>query len=355
MKNKLLFLFPFLLLQIGSFACGGLSQVVYSGEMTYSQSTANPLTYTIYVTLDFDLLDSLPTDSILLNWGDNETSAVFATSSRVDTAAKNYLGYERYFTHVYEGTHTYAAFPANGQFVVGLASQFRMSEVTNIASQGQSLSFYIETIITADTSAGFVNHAPVLNLSTIGFSTLGNSFHDNMVVYDADGDSVTFDNITPLIDHDLSTFEYYTPQAYCQILSETSPYTVDPNTGSVSWDNPCGQGVFTIAILVREFRNGRLLSSSVRDKNIFISNIHSSDIPSLLNENIFRVFPNPATSYIQMPTEETLSISIVNVLGETIRKQNFASSTTIDIADLPSGIYFVTDENHSFTSKFVKE
>ena len=67
MKKKLLFLVSVLLLQLSTYACGGLSQVVYSGEITYSQSPVNPLTYTAIFTLDFDILDSLPTDSILVS------------------------------------------------------------------------------------------------------------------------------------------------------------------------------------------------------------------------------------------------------------------------------------------------
>ncbi len=354
MKKKLFFLLSVLLLQTASYACGGLSQVVYSGEITYTQSPVNPLTYTAIFTLDFDILDSLPTDSILVNWGDDQITSVFAISSRVDTAAKNFLGYERYFTHVYEGTHTYDSFPASGQFIISVTAQYRMSEVTNFSTGGQSPPFYIEAVITADTTQGFVNHPPVINLTTVGLTTLGNTFYDNLYPYDPDGDSIVFDIITPLLEHEVPVFNYYNPESYCQILGETSPYTFDRSTGSISWANPCGQGIFTIATIVREYRNGHLLSSSVRDKNIFVAEHHGTGITDVAN-NPVQIFPNPASSFIQIKTEHPITISITNVLGETIRKQNIDSSTTIDIAYLHSGIYFVTDESHSFTAKFVKE
>lgn len=354
MKKNLFFLIPVLLLQTTVYACGGLNQVVYSGEVTYTQSPTNPLTYTVIFTLDFDILDSLPTDSILVNWGDDQITSVFATTSRVDSACKNFLGYERYFTHVYEGTHTYDSYPASGQFMISVAAQYRMSEVTNFSTGGQSPPFYIEAIIVADTTPGFVNHPPVLNLTTVGLTTLGNTFYDNLYPYDPDGDSIVFDIITPLLDHDLPAFNYFNPESYCQILSETSPYILDRSTGSISWANPCGQGIFTIATIIREYRNGRLLSSTVRDKNIFVAEHHGSGIEDAAYIPV-QIFPNPASSFIQIKTERPILLSITNVLGETIRKQNITSSTTIDIAELYSGIYFVTDESHTFTSKFVKE
>jgi hypothetical protein len=72
------------------------------------------------------------------------------------------------------------------------------------------------------------------------------------------------------------------------------------------------------------------------------------------------ISPNPASHYIQIRNAGDLgSLSIVNMLGETVKRVNIESATSeINIEDLSNGIYFIrfNDGNGEIVNKtFVKQ
>ncbi len=77
-------------------------------------------------------------------------------------------------------------------------------------------------------------------------------------------------------------------------------------------------------------------------------------------DNDFQLFPNPAEDYISILTNnnETLKhIKIVNVAGQEVLKVN-KNTTSLSIADLPNGFYFISIETESgktSTKKLVKK
>ncbi len=82
--------------------------------------------------------------------------------------------------------------------------------------------------------------------------------------------------------------------------------------------------------------------------------------------NPVKIYPNPATNQLTVYSEQVTvkEITIENVLGETLYRSTLAASTgsatqasTIDISQLPKGIYFikVIENGNTFTSKFVKQ
>lgn len=66
------------------------------------------------------------------------------------------------------------------------------------------------------------------------------------------------------------------------------------------------------------------------------------------------IFPNPADKFIQIETEQPLTICITNSLGEIITRESITSSKTIDISNFKTGIYFLLDESNSLLGRFVK-
>lgn len=71
------------------------------------------------------------------------------------------------------------------------------------------------------------------------------------------------------------------------------------------------------------------------------------------------VFPNPATAQLTIQSTDQLinQITITNLLGQAVRSLQFAvgrQQVSVDIADLPAGIYFVK-VNGGVVRKFVKE
>lgn len=92
----------------------------------------------------------------------------------------------------------------------------------------------------------------------------------------------------------------------------------------------------------------------------FVTTLGTTDFGS----NNMLIYPNPANSTIQISlqnTSETLSsVSITDILGKNIRTVKVASGyqTSIDIADLSQGVYFVeitTANNLKQVKKLIKE
>ncbi|MCL1850097.1 MAG: T9SS type A sorting domain-containing protein [Bacteroidetes bacterium] len=84
--------------------------------------------------------------------------------------------------------------------------------------------------------------------------------------------------------------------------------------------------------------------------------------PQTINENeigSFTIVPNPATDKITITAKSNFSkIEVINFLGQTVISQsNLNSATTLDVAHLNSGVYFVriASETGTFVQKFVKQ
>lgn len=80
----------------------------------------------------------------------------------------------------------------------------------------------------------------------------------------------------------------------------------------------------------------------------------------LNNENEIQIFPNPASDYINIQSQENAVIQIYNSTGQIILTQKTNSSNAqIDVSVLPAGVYFVNlmDEEGLIVgkSKFLKK
>jgi uncharacterized repeat protein (TIGR03803 family) len=86
-------------------------------------------------------------------------------------------------------------------------------------------------------------------------------------------------------------------------------------------------------------------------------------VNNLSNNNNFSIAPNPATDQLTIHTpsfpNETITVSIMNVLGEIMQKENlkWSDNISMDIKNLHSGIYFLQlkTEKVSMVKRFVKE
>ena len=83
---------------------------------------------------------------------------------------------------------------------------------------------------------------------------------------------------------------------------------------------------------------------------------------SLSNETItqreLKIFPNPTSGKLEIRNmPENTNLTITNMLGVVVRKLNIKSDNdTIDISDLDSGIYFISNsnKNNHFVKKIIK-
>ena len=71
--------------------------------------------------------------------------------------------------------------------------------------------------------------------------------------------------------------------------------------------------------------------------------------------NYVNIFPNPAKNTLTLTSETkgTNEVEIVNSLGQIVKEFSFETSTTVDIKDLNSGVYFVKILGENMTTKKV--
>src|SRR5690606_407783 len=58
--------------------------------------------------------------------------------------------------------------------------------------------------------------------------------------------------------------------------------TVNPITGDLIWDEPTQAGQYNVSILIKEYRDGILLSTVLRDMQIDVINFCSNNPPKIL-------------------------------------------------------------------------
>lgn len=87
--------------------------------------------------------------------------------------------------------------------------------------------------------------------------------------------------------------------------------------------------------------SGKVISCS---NNVDILDGGQVDLQENLYDYNVNIFPNPASSTLNFSSDYEngkLSVLILNAQGQEVRKFAFSGSRSINISDLPSGIYFV--------------
>jgi len=96
---------------------------------------------------------------------------------------------------------------------------------------------------------------------------------------------------------------------------------------------------------------------------VYVDNIYLYRAPTTMANTTFNtsnvnLYPNPASTTLTIDAKNSIeSIAIYNILGqEVITKTPMSNSTTMDVSNLESGLYFVnsTIDGKSSTTKFIK-
>jgi len=354
-----------LLIQTVVYACGGINQQVYSGKIEYSLDPANPLICTVTITMDFDVNELVKNDSIWVDWGDARTSAIHAICITEDTLASSFIN-KQIYTHVYSGTHTYTSLPAWGYYLISFQNEYRLNGVSNIA-EGDAINvpFNLTALVTIDTSAGAQYDPLSFPPLAIGFSGLAPYYQaDGMAQINSRNDSIVYSFVTPIETISNPVPEYQYPDQFCAangVLADT--FSINPVTGDLAWSLPCQQGIFCYATCVNRYRNGQLLSSIMREQNIYVSAGIQTGVQTISGKNIMKIYPNPAQNilsgniYLTNPALENY-LEIISpdgrIIKEPIPVKNGRFET--DISALDPGIYFVhLEDGEGVTKMFIKQ
>lgn len=178
-----------------------------------------------------------------------------------------------------------------------------------------------------------------------GYLHPGNEIHIDLIYPD---------NVAPLGDYYMNLAGVYFPEMQVRHVTFTkgdSDHTSFNNKGFMGIypfedkDNPSPYmhtGNDIIGTSVNSFEQSQIFTQM---------NIASvATLASLSSENVFEkeynnvtIFPNPSKNILTLSTEAAgmQEVNIVNTLGQIVKEFSFETSTTIDIEDLNSGVYFV--------------
>ncbi|MDB5283363.1 MAG: hypothetical protein JWO06_2438, partial [Bacteroidota bacterium] len=263
-----------------STSCAQLFATHYrAGEITYKtvgpfKIEATVVTYT-KVSGPSILADR---DTVIIGWGDGTQSTIARVNGPIDFAG--FPGGEMVAADIkmnkYVGTHQFPAAPPppNNFFIISFLDQNRMAGIANIdGGNSVNVPFYVEDTVKFPndiSNIGFDN-SPILLNPPIDYGNVNDTFFHNPNAWDPDGDSLWFDVKVPLQDQNSNVPVYSFPDIYCQNNGEPNcTFTIDHHTGQLTWATPCQQGIFNVAIIVHEFRNGVNLGTLIRDMQIII-------------------------------------------------------------------------------------
>lgn len=177
------------------------------------------------------------------------------------------------YANIYQTNHSY---PGPFNYLVSMQDPNRIDQIINIGVDGNSVNveFYIQdTIFFRDPQFFGVNSSPILLQPPIDFGNVGYTFIHNPNAHDEDGDSLYFELISPLraVGDEVPFYQYPT---------EISPgpennLTLNSATGELIWETPQQAGIYNIAILIREFRNGVEMGNLIRDMQIIVEDLQN--------------------------------------------------------------------------------
>jgi len=168
------------------------------------------------------------------------------------------------FKNTYELTYEFSAFDQN--YIISYRGELRNNGIVNMASPSDQEALYVETFVRV--SSVFTNEAtPQLLVDPIDLAAVSQTFTHNAGAWDADGDSLSYKLITPNTSQGINVSNYRFPD---HPSFGNSNFSLNPISGTITWDSPQQPGEYNIAFMIEEWRNGARIGYVVRDMQILV-------------------------------------------------------------------------------------
>lgn len=253
------------ILAISIFIILGISQLWAThnraGEISYKQT--GPLTIEATITTYTKASStSADRDTLTLFWGDGSSTLLERDNGNGDVIPGDIK------INYYSGTHTYAS---RATYTLSFQDPNRVNNILNVNYPNSvEIPFYLETTFTLlNTQFEGLNNSVTLLQPPLDFACIEQPFIHNPTAFDADGDSISYELIIPLETEGMTVPNYQFPDEIGPSALENI-ISLDPLTGDFLWDAPKIAGEYNIAIRVNEHRNGTIISSTIRDMQIFV-------------------------------------------------------------------------------------
>ncbi len=230
-----------------------------AGEIQVKRIDCNSLTFDITLTIYVNTIGSSVTvggDDDILFFGDGQSLLVPPTN--VSQMIDSQLGIGK---TIFTIQHTYSK---AGSYVISYVEPNRNANVLNMQSSA-STRFQIESMILVED--GKCNTYPIFLNPPIDQACQRLAFFHNPVGFDADGDSLSYELVTPKRDNTNPVTDYLNPNdrkfydlagiAYArgnEMESAPPVFHIDPFSGFLTWDAPGATGEYATAIKVREWK-----------------------------------------------------------------------------------------------------
>ncbi len=279
-----------------------------AGEITYEQigSLTIRVTITTYTRTRGSEVDR---NSLPLFWGDGKMDSI----PRVNGPGnQGELLPNDVKKNIYIMEHTYPGFST---YTLSVSDPNRIAGILNVDFPNSvNIPFNIETTFTL-LSPQFQgeNNSAILLQPPIDFACVGERFIHNPNAYDRDGDSLAYEMTIPKQTPGLDVPNYLFPNQ----ISPGPENQIDLNeiTGDFIWDAPQRVGEYNIAIKIKEYRNGLLINTIIRDMQILVQACQN-DPPEIESEEMYCVVAGNTVEIPFVVTDPNQSQKVkVNALG----------------------------------------
>jgi len=246
---------------------------ILAGDILVSKVTTNDpkaMVYDVKMNIYYDLTRvndlggvSAVTQDVAISFGDG--SGFIAATNYTTTSLPNNVLLISY-------NYKNHPFPSFGKYKISYTEYNRIDGIINM-SNSVNTPLYLESYVVIDPFL-LSDELPKLLNPPIDMAYTGQVYKTTPGAFDLDGDSVTFELVPPKKGVDTDVDGYMSPADPSfggKATNGGSPtIKIDPETGIVTWDTPAKVGVYNIAILIKEYRNGTLIGYVIRDMQITV-------------------------------------------------------------------------------------
>ncbi len=231
-----------------------------AGEITYEQ--IGPLSIRmLLVTYTKASSSGADRDSVEILWGDGSKQWVSRSNGSGEILPNDIKRNEYIKDHTYPGRGTYTIF---------FTDPNRIANILNVNfPQSIDIQFSLTCTFTLlDPQFQGLNSSVKLLQPPIDFACVGTRFIHNPNAYDADGDSLAYEFGVPSEGPNDPVPNYQFPDKI--LPGPNNIIQLNPLTGEFIWQSPPQQGEYNVAIKIKEYRQGVLINTTIRDMQILV-------------------------------------------------------------------------------------
>lgn len=306
----------FLPILLTLFATAALATHNRAGYISYRQIDNLTVEATV---VTWTRASSLPADrdTITLCWGDDICERVARANGPGAPPQGDIIGFDYKRNH-YTAIHTYSQ---TGAYTISMSDPNRNGGVLNVNfPNSEQVIFHIESlVILLDVEGGMENHSPQVLAEPILLGHIYQPFVYAPEAYDPDADSLSYELTVPLQGAG-QTVPNYVELTGIEANPDNQLF-LDPQTGKLAWDSPHRVGLYSVAILIRSFRDGAEIGATVLDMEIVIQDIGNT-MPTLV------ISPAYSETHLHcLSVGDTLELSLTaeeEGLGEDARVEMYS-------------------------------